>query len=163
MRKKIKILYCSSEVKPFSKTGGLADVSGSLPKALADMGCDIRVITPKYAGVNEASQKLNRIIESREVSIGDRVEEAGLYEGRLPDTDVPVYFISNDKYFDRKGLYGEAGEDYEDNLERFSFFSMAVLYFIQRLGQRLGWKPDVIHCNDWQTALIPIYLKNFTD
>ncbi|MDD5434323.1 MAG: glycogen/starch synthase, partial [Nitrospira sp.] len=159
MRKKIKILFCSSEVAPFSKTGGLGDVSGSLPKALSSMGCDIRVITPKYAGLSDASYQLSRIIESVEIKIGNRVEEAGLYKGIIPETDSPVYFISNDKYFGRKGLYGEDGEDYEDNLERFSFFSMAVLYFVRRLG----WKPDVIHCNDWQTALIPVYLNNFSD
>lgn len=155
MGKILKILYCSSEVTPFSKTGGLADVSGSLPKALAEAGCDIRIITPKYAGVTDTNQKLNTLIESIEVRVGDRIEKGGLYESRLPDSDVPVYFVSNEGYFIRKGLYGEAGEDYEDNIERFSFFSMAVLYSVYHLG----WKPDVIHCNDWQTALIPLYLK----
>lgn len=140
---------------PFSKTGGLADVSGSLPKALSHIGCDVRVVTPKYTCVSNAPQPLNRIIESAEIRIGDRVEEYGLYEGILPDSDVPVYFVENDKYFNRKNLYEENGKDYKDNLERFSFFSMAVLYSIQAIG----WKPDVIHCNDWQTALIPMYLN----
>lgn len=140
---------------PFSKTGGLADVSGSLPKSLSKIGCDVRVITPKYAGLSNAIQPLNRIIETAEIRIGDRVEEYGLYEGVLPDSDVPVYFVENDKYFNRKNLYEENGKDYEDNPERFSFFSMAVLFSMQVIG----WKPNVIHCNDWQTALIPVYLN----
>lgn len=159
--KRLKILYCSSEVTPFSKTGGLGDVAGSLPKALKNIGCDIRVITPMYTGATgllweQLKGKPKKNIESLPVRIGGRSEDGRLYEGRLPDTDIPVYFISNDIYFGRKGLYQEDGEDYEDNLERFSFFSMAVLCAVKKLG----WRPDVIHCNDWQTSLIPVYLKN---
>lgn len=155
MNNRLKILYCSPEVTPFSKTGGLADVSGSLPKALAEIGCDVRVITPKYAGVKDPRVRLKKVIGSLSFPIGQRMEECGLYEGNLPDSNVPVCFVSNDQYFDRKGLYQEDGEDYEDNLERFSFFSMATLYSIEKLG----WAPDVIHCNDWQTSLILVYLK----
>ena len=155
MNKKLNILYCSPEVTPFSKTGGLGDVAGSLPKALAEAGCDVRVITPKYAGITNSTYKLKRVIESLSFRIGERKEDGGLYEGRLPDSKVPVYFVSNDKYFTRKELYQENGKEYEDNLERFSFFSRAVLCFIEKLD----WQPDIIHCNDWQTALIPVYLK----
>jgi len=155
MNDRLKILYCSPEVTPFSKTGGLADVSGSLPKALAEIGCDTRVITPRYRKVTDSPIRLRKIIDSLSFSIGPRTEECELFEGRLPDSDVPVYFVSNDRYFNRKGLYQEDGKDYEDNLERFSFFSMAVLYSIRKLG----WAPDIIHCNDWQTSLIPVYLK----
>ena len=155
MNKKLNILYCSPEVTPFSKTGGLGDVAGSLPKALAGAGCDIRVITPKYAGIKESTHKLKKVIDSISFKIGKRDEAGSLYEGKLPGSKVPVYFVSCDKYFVRKEMYQENGKDYEDNLERFSFFSMMVLHSIEKLG----WQPDVIHCNDWQTALIPLYLK----
>lgn len=155
MNKKLNILFCSPEVTPFSKTGGLGDVAGSLPKALAEIGCKVRVITPRYACVSDTSVDLKKVIDSVTLRIGGRNEACGLYEGRLHRSDVPLYFVSNDKYFDRQGIYQEDGKDYKDNLERFSFFSMAVLRSIKELG----WRPDVIHCNDWQTALIPVYLK----
>jgi len=154
-KKKPTILYCTPEVTPFSKTGGLGDVAGSLPKALAAAGCDVRVITPKYAGINESSYKLKKIIDNMPLRIGNRKEAGSLYEGKLPGSKVPVYFVSCSKYFDRKELYQENGKDYEDNLERFSFFSMMALHSMEKLG----WQPDIVHCNDWQTALIPIYLK----
>ncbi len=130
-------------------------MSSGLPRALKEIGCDIRVITPGYARPSDTSDKLGKIVESLPIRIGERSEEGGLYESRLPNTSVPVYFVSHDKYFNRKGLYQEDGNDYADNLERFTFFSMAVLYTIKKLG----WKPDIIHCNDWQTSLIPVYLK----
>jgi len=155
MDKKLKILYCSPEVTPFSKTGGLADVSGSLPMALYEMGCDVRVITPKYSGIGNSHGKLKKISTSFCFRIGKRNEETGLNEGKLPDSNVHIYFVSNEKYFYRKGLYQEDGKDYEDNLERFSFFSMAVL----QLLKGINWQPDIIHCNDWQTSLIPVYLN----
>ncbi len=131
MAAKLKILLVSSEVVPFAKTGGLADVAGSLPLALEKLGVDVRVAMPKYSRIK---------IE----------EDAATMDGK-----VKVYFIKNDKYFDRPELYGSKGGDYSDNLERFAFFSKEVLVRIKREG----FKPDVIHCNDWQSALIPAYLK----
>ncbi len=157
MKKRLKILYCTPEVTPFSKTGGLGDVSGSLPRALASAGCDVRIITPKYAGINESTYKLKKIAENITIRIGSRLEEGGIYEGKLQGGKVPVYFVSSGKYFNRKELYQESGKDYEDNLERFSFFAMMTLNSMELPG----WKPDIIHCNDWQTALIPVYLKTF--
>ncbi|MCC7201672.1 MAG: glycogen synthase GlgA [Nitrospirae bacterium] len=157
MKKKLSILYCTPEVTPFSKTGGLGDVAGSLPRALAAAGCDIRVITPKYAGINESLHKLKKVAENISFKIGTRDETGGLYKGTLPGSRIPVYFVSSGKYFNRKELYQEGGKDYVDNMERFSFFSMMALHSMERLG----WQPDIIHCNDWQTALIPVYLKTF--
>lgn len=129
--KKLKVLFVSSEVEPFSKTGGLADVAGSLPIALDSAGVDIRVITPRY--------KCVRVFGN---------------EARLADK-VPVYFIKNNKYFMRDNLYAEKGGDYADNLDRFAFFSKNVIEGLEELD----FKPDIIHCNDWQTALMPVYLK----
>jgi len=136
--KKLKVLFASSEVEPFSKTGGLADVSGSLPVALNKAGIDIRVVTPRYKCVKVSGNEA-----------GSRLSGAKL-AGR-----VPVYFIKNNKYFMRNNLYAEKGGDYADNLERFVFFSKAILEGLKALD----FKPDIIHCNDWQTALVPVYLK----
>ncbi|HZX48389.1 MAG TPA: glycogen synthase GlgA [Nitrospirota bacterium] len=151
----MNILYCTPEVTPFSKTGGLGDVAGSLPKALSATGCDVRIITPKYSGISDSTYKLKKVKDNLTIRIGNREEAGGIYEGKLPGSKVPVYFVSSSKYFNRAELYQENGKDYEDNLERFSFFSMMALHSMDMLG----WQPDIIHCNDWQTALIPIYLK----
>lgn len=128
---KLKVLLASSEVVPFAKTGGLADVAGSLPIALEELGVDIRVIMPKYASVKET---------------GD--------EGRI-GKNIKVYFVENDDYFNRKELYGDKFGDYKDNLDRFAFFSREIL----ERCKREGFAPDIIHCNDWQTALVPVYLN----
>lgn len=129
--KGLKVLMVSSEVVPFSKTGGLADVVGSLPLAINKLGVDIRVATPRYKSVKIYGN-----------------------EARLDD-DVPVYFIEDEGYFMRDNLYGDKAGDYPDNLERFTSFSKKVLEILKDLD----FKPDIIHCNDWQTALIPAYLK----
>jgi len=128
---KLKVLLASSEVVPFAKTGGLADVAGSLPIALEEMGVDVRVVMPKYASVK---------VKGDEAIIGKNVK---------------VYFIENDEYFNRKELYGDKFGDYADNLDRFAFFSKEAL---ERCKSE-GFAPDIIHCNDWQTALIPVYLN----
>ena len=127
----MKVLYVSSEVAPFAKTGGLADVAGSLPIALEEEGVDVRVAMPRFASVK---------CEKDEAVIGKSVK---------------VYFIRNDDYFNRKELYGDKFGDYADNLDRFAFFCRQVL---ERCKLE-NFKPDVIHCNDWQTALIPVYLN----
>ncbi|KPK38893.1 MAG: hypothetical protein AMJ78_09330 [Omnitrophica WOR_2 bacterium SM23_29] len=127
----LKVLMASSEVVPFSKTGGLADVVGSLPLAIHKLGVDIRVVTPRYKSVKIYGK-----------------------EARL-NNDVSVYFIEHEGYFMRNNLYGDKTGDYPDNLERFTFFSRKTL----ELLRDLDFKPDIIHCNDWQTALIPVYLK----
>lgn len=139
-KKRLKVLFVSSEVAPFSKTGGMADVAGSLPVALHKAGLDVRVATPRYKSViNFCETKVNDIFGS---------------EARLND-GVPVYFIENDGYFMRDNLYGNKKGDYPDNLDRFAFFSRRTL----ELLKEIDFRPDIIHCNDWQTALIPVYLK----
>ncbi|MFA6078809.1 MAG: glycogen/starch synthase [Candidatus Omnitrophota bacterium] len=130
---RLKVLLVSSEVVPFAKTGGLADVCGSLPTALEELGVDIRVMMPKYASIKE---------EADETTIGKNIK---------------VYFIKNDAFFKRAELYGDKFGDYKDNLDRFAFFSREVL----ERCKREGFSPDVIHCNDWQTGLVPVYLNTF--
>ncbi|MBN1901803.1 glycogen synthase GlgA [Candidatus Sumerlaeota bacterium] len=152
----MKILFVSSEVVPFSKTGGLADVAGALPVALRNLGHDVRIATPKYRSVDDQKFGLEKIIREINVHFQNDTYTASVKSAPLPGTSIPVYFISNDYYFDRQELYTTGGKDYPDNAMRYAFFCMASLWMLQALD----WKPDVIHCNDWQSALIPAYLKH---
>jgi starch synthase len=139
-------------VAPFAKTGGLADVAGALPKALAALGHDVRVLMPKYRGVDRHAHSLASILHLR-VPIADRHSEGTVLEGRT-DSRVSLYLLANDHYYDRDGLYTTPDGDYWDNCERFIFFCRAAL----EAARGLGWRPQVIHANDWQTGLIPVYL-----
>lgn len=131
----MKIAFCSSEVFPFAKTGGLADVSGALPLALAKKGCKVKVFMPLYKNI-----KPDRNFKDYSVSRINNVE---------------FFFIRNDEYFIRDGLYGSLKGDYPDNLERFSFF--AKKFFT--IPREIDFCPDIIHSNDWQASLVNIYLK----
>ena len=149
----MKILFAASEAVPFAKTGGLADVAGSLPPAIASLGHEVRVVMPYYRQVGRRSPSLKHIA-TFPVPLGTWQERCDVYEGKT-DNKVIVYFIKKDIYYDRPELYGTARADYPDNAERFIFFSRAVL----ELCRALSYRPDIIHCNDWQTGLIPLYLK----
>ncbi|MFH2033543.1 MAG: glycogen synthase GlgA [Candidatus Margulisiibacteriota bacterium] len=145
----MRILYATSEAVPFAKTGGLADVAGALPKAIHELDHDIRVIMPKYRGIT------GKKIKTFEVNMPQGLEEAEIYEDHLPGSSAMVYFVGNQKYFDREGLYQNNGIDYPDNCERFSFFCKAVMEAVPQLD----FLPDVIHCNDWQSGLAAAYVK----
>ncbi len=148
----LKILYLSAECVPFAKTGGLADVAGALPRAIRELGHDIRVAMPRYGRIDVDKFELRRIIDRLDVPMDERTEPAAVYEGcigRGPGC-APVLFIDSARYFDRQGIYM-----YPDDAERFIFFSRAAL----ELCRRLDWQPDVIHCNEWHTALIPNWLR----
>jgi len=151
----MKILFVSSEMVPFCKTGGLADVAGSLPKAVKALGHDVRAIIPKYKMVDDGHFRLKTLFETIPVRVGNMVEYASIHETKLPGSGVTVYLIGSEKFFDREGLYQENGRDYPDNAQRFVFFCKAVLAALKKLG----WEPHVIHLNDWQTALIGAYIK----
>ncbi len=151
----MRILYAASEVAPFAKTGGLADVAGSLPAALARLGHEIKVVMPKYGGVKESQWKLKRRDHFSVRLAGQTDYPFTVWSCTLPEAQVEVLFLANDRLFGRSGLYQEQGKDYPDNLERFSAFSRAVL----EVPKLLKWSPDVLHCNDWQTALALAYLK----
>jgi starch synthase len=148
----LKILLMSAELVPFAKTGGLADVASALPKALKAQGHDIRVAMPRYGRIDRERFKLAEVLAPYPVPMDDRTEEATLLQASLPSVggDIPVYMVDNAHYYDRDGIYM-----YEDDADRFIFFSRAVLEGFQRLG----WKPDVIHCHDWHTAIVPNWLK----
>ena len=150
----LKILMVASEVAPFAKTGGLADVTGSLPPALRALGHDVQLVMPWYPCVRQAAGSLRPARQPLTVPMGGRVYLAGYRSGRLGD--VPVHFIDLPEFFDRPGLYGEEGEDYQDNAERFGLLSRAAL----ELTRRLNFAPDVVHAHDWQTGLVPVYLRH---
>jgi starch synthase len=143
----VKILFASSEVAPFIKTGGLADVAGSLPAALAKQGHDVRVILPLYEKIAPSWREQMTFLRYFYVPLAWRSLYCGVFQ--LERDGVTYWFVDNEYYFKRADLYG-----HYDDAERFGFFSRAVI----ETPCQLNWKPDVIHCNDWQTALIPIYL-----
>ncbi len=137
----MKILFCSSEIVPFAKTGGLADVAGALPLALEKLGQEVAVVMPKYKSISEDKFGIKKVNKD-------------IYAAKI-GKNINIYFIENKKFFDRDGLYGEKTGDYPDNLERFSYFSLRTL----ELLRQINFSADIIHCNDWQSALIPVYLK----
>jgi len=145
----MKVLFVSSEGLPYSKTGGLADVVEALPKALAEAGHEIAVLLPRYRG-NKISVT---VVSSVTVPLGDRLRFPAIAEG---DTvaGVRYYFVDDPEFFDRDQLYGDKTGDYRDNAERFAEFSRVAIEFAKRV-----WLPDVIHCHDWQSALVPVLLR----
>ena len=145
----MKVLFASSEAYPFAMSGGLADVAGSLPKALRKRLIGCRIVMPLYSCISDELRQKMTFITSITVSVAWRRQYCGIFEAHLDG--VIYYFIDNQYYFKREGLYG-----HYDDAERFAFFSRAVLDIIPHIG----FTPDIIHCNDWQTALIPVYLNS---
>ncbi len=150
----MKILFAASEVVPFAKTGGLADVAASLPSALKALGHDVRVIMPRYRSVGKSGVSLKETGKTVEIRVGKKIHTGSFALAELP-SGVPVYLVGYDPYFDRKGFYGTGKGDYPDNASRFIFFSQAILEAVKTLD----FVPDILHLNDWQTALAALYLK----
>ena len=160
----LRVLVAASEVVGFAKTGGLADVAGALPAALARRGDQVSVVMPLYGAVRRAGVPIERTGIVLPVPMGARVLACRVYRSHLPGTSVPVFLIEHAPYFERddpaagRGLYqfqaGADKHDYPDSGERFVFFCRAVM----ELVPHVGFPPDVIHANDWQTGLIPAYL-----
>ena len=145
----MKILFVASEGLPFSKTGGLADVVEALPKALVGMGHEVGVVLPRYRGTKASSV----LLPSLTIPMGDRLRFPAVVDGSRV-AGVRYYFVDDPEYFDRDQLYGAQGKDYPDNAERFGEFSRAAIEIAKRV-----WLPDVIHCHDWQSALVPVLLR----
>lgn len=145
----LKVLLLSAEVVPFAKTGGLADVAGALPKALKELGHDVRVAMPRYGFIDRGKFQLSEILTDLPVPMNGQTEKASIMEGKIGG-DVPVYFVNNGKYYDREGIYM-----YQDDADRFVFFCRAALEMLKKFN----WAPDVLHCNDWHTAIIPNWLR----
>lgn len=155
----MRVLFVTAEAVPFAKVGGLADVAGALPVALANQGVDVRVILPKYASVDDRKYSLQRAEDLGEVDVPvDASSRRATFSWTYyPNTAVKVYFVGNDHYFGREGIYTDpgTGDGYKDNGERFIFFMKAVMHAARLLDGEL----DLIHCHDHQTGLIPAYLK----
>jgi starch synthase len=149
------VVFVASEAVPFAKTGGLGDVLGALPREIACEGHTATVFLPCYRRARAAGVPLSPTGVALRIPVGSQIVEGSVLESRLPGSGVKVYLIDQPHYFDRDGLYGSDGKEYSDNCERFVFFNRGVLDAILALGMR----PDIIHCNDWQTGLIPVYLK----
>ena len=149
----MKVAFVASEGVPFSKTGGLADVVGALPKALAALGHEVEVILPRYRLTPQGASVPHA--QSLTLPLGSGYKFAAVQDGGRAH-QVQTYLIDCPEYFDRDGLYQLKGEDYPDNAHRFAAFSMAALEFLKHGAT----PPDIIHCHDWQTALVPIYLRN---
>ena len=150
----MKIAFVASEVFPFAKTGGLADVAGALPVEIKKLGNEVKIFMPKYSIVDEQKFGLKYLYElgSINIRVAGRIHGVHLFKGTLPDTDVEIYFIDYPYFYHRDTVYtNDPDED-----QRFILFVKAVIESLQRLS----WTPDVIHCNDWQTALLPLYIKD---
>src|SRR5947199_225057 len=144
----MRVLFCVSEAVPLAKTGGLADVGGALPAALTALGTDVRVVLPRYRGIDSTGW---REVGAVDVSLGAKRLPVTVLDGQMPESGVPAWLIDQPQLFDRAGLYGEGGQDYPDNLLRFTCLCRGMLAWLERQP----WQPDIIHCHDWQTALVP--------
>jgi starch synthase len=153
VNRSVNVLFLASEVAPFAKTGGLADVAGSLPGALKRLGVDISVGLPLYRSVKEGSFERQLVFKGLPVPLASQTLLANVHATETED-GVPVYCFEREDLFDRPNLYRTGEGDYYDNLERFTFFSHASLLFAKATGMRF----DLIHCHDWQTGLVPAYL-----
>jgi starch synthase len=148
----VKILFATSECEPYAKVGGLGDVVQSLAVALKNLKNDVRIVLPKYGSIEKISG-CEIVGGPMIVNMGYGVEFSQLL--RTERGGVPIYFIEFDRYFARNGIYGEWGGSYHDNWERFAFFCRAAI----DMCPFLNWAPDIIHCNDWPTGLIPALLS----
>ncbi len=161
MAKGFNVLFVTSEVFPYSKTGGLADISNSLPQALNSLGNDVRIVTPKYGQLDERKLQIHEIKRLKDLKISANGKEtkfsikSSFIHGK--NTKAQMYLLENQDYFKNKGIYqnSKTKKDFPNNDERYIFFCKAAIEILEILQ----WKPDVIHCNDWQTCLIPAFIK----
>ncbi len=154
----LQIVFVAAEAVPLAKTGGLADVCGVLPRELSKLGCKCTLFMPAYR------RALNAGLPVETTSVGFTIPMAGrhvacrLLKTKLPDSDVDVYLVDQPQYYDRDALYGDQNGDYRDNCERFAFFCRAVAHAMEQMDMR----PDIVHCHDWQSGLLPAYASTHT-
>lgn len=151
--KKIKVLMVAAELTPVVKVGGLGDVVGALPKALVQLGCETKIALPYYGSIDSKKYHAKNIAKSISVAFGGKIEKIDLWSIVLPGSQVEVWLVKH-AYFSPKEVYLCNIKEYR-NEERFAFFSLAVL----EASKHIGWRPDVIHCHDWHTSLVPLLLK----
>ena len=155
---KLRILYVASEINPFLQTSEVANFLRTLPQAMQERGMEIRILVPRFGLINERKNRLHEVVRLSGINIAVGEEEKPLVikVASIPNAKLQVYFIDNEDYFQRKSVFHDKQEKfYEDNDERAIFFCKGVIETVKKLG----WAPDIVHCNDWMTSLIPMYLK----
>ena len=155
---KLRILYVASEIKPFLQTSEVSDFVRKLPQAMQERGMEIRILVPRFGLINERKNRLHEVVRLSGINIAVGEEEKPLVikVASIPNAKLQVYFIDNEDYFHRKSVFVDKENNfYADNDERAIFFCKGVLETVKKLG----WAPDIVHCNDWMTSLIPLYLK----
>ncbi len=154
----LRILYVASEINPFLQTSNVADFVRRLPQAMQERGMEIRILVPRFGLINERKNRLHEVVRLSGINIAVGEEEKPLIikVASIPNAKLQVYFIDNEDYFHRKSVFFDKENNfYEDNDERVIFFCKGVLETVKKLG----WAPDIVHCNDWMTSLIPLYLR----
>lgn len=155
----MKILYAAAEIAPFARMTYTADLLRFLPASLQDQGFEIRILLPKFGTINDRRNRLHEVIRLSgiEVEVGDEVESMRIKVASIPNAKLQVYFLDNDKYFKRKGMFQNPKTEtfYDDNDERLAFYNKGVLETVISLG----WEPDIIHCHDWPAGLIPLLVR----
>ena len=154
----IRILYVASEINPFLKTTEVADFVRRLPQAMQERGMEIRILVPRFGLINERKNRLHEVVRLSgiNIAVGDEEKPLVIKVASIPNAKLQVYFIDNEDYFYRKSVFFDKEDNFfEDNDERAIFFCKGVLETVKKLG----WSPDIIHCNDWMTSLIPLYTK----
>lgn len=154
----LRILYVASEINPFLNNSGVAEFVRKLPQAMQEKGMEIRILVPRFGLINERKNRLHEVVRLSgiNISVGDEEKPLVIKVASIPNAKLQVYFIDNEDYFHRKHVFHDKNNKfYEDNDERAIFFCKGVIETVRKLG----WTPDIVHCNDWMTSLIPMYLK----
>lgn len=158
-RSTCKVLYVSGEISPFVRLSALADFMASFPQAMEETGCEARIMMPKYGVINDRKFRLHDVLRLSDIEVSSKEKTDMLHVKvtALPSSKIQTYFLYNEKYFKLNGLFSDMqqGGDVKNSLDRLVFFNLGVLETLQRLG----WKPDIIHCHDWYAGLVPVLLK----
>ncbi|MDW7694768.1 glycogen/starch synthase [Flammeovirgaceae bacterium SG7u.111] len=154
----LKILYVSSEINPFLNSSEVANYVRKLPQSMQERGMEIRIMVPRFGLINERKNRLHEVVRLSgiNIAVGDEEKPLTIKVASIPSAKLQVYFIDNEDYFHRKSVFTDKQEQFHvDNDERAIFFCKGVIETVKKLG----WAPDIVHCNDWMTSLIPMYLK----
>jgi len=158
MSSKLRILYVASEIAPFLQTSAVGDFIRKLPQAMQERGLEIRILVPRFGLINERKNRLHEVVRLSgiNITVGEEEKPLVIKVASIPNARLQVYFIDNEDYFHRKSVFHDLENNFHlDNDERAIFFCKGVLETVKKLG----WSPDIVHCNDWMTFLIPAYLK----
>jgi starch synthase len=157
MSSPLRVLFAAAEVVPYAKVGGLADVAGALPKALAESGVDVRIIMPLYGSIAKKQHGLRKVPHMPPIAVPPQGHKATFWRATVPDSEVEILFVENRTFFGRTGIYAhpKTGQGYDDNGLRFSFYSRSVMEYLRQAD----WIPHILHGNDYHCGLIPVYLR----